>query len=506
MVAATVAPAKAASFVDVFDDDIAFAENYLWIRTKVPVGSSARGGAVRLIPNVAQRYLYENWSHRLLILKARQLGCSTWVQARMFRETATRAGIRSVTVSHDPESTKSLYGMSHTFYENLSASFRPWLRYDSVHYMEFGGLRSSLSISSANKRFSGRGSTTHNVHASELAFWPWPDETLNGILESVPDNPSTNVVIESTPNGAFGYFYELCKAAMEGRGNYRLLFLPWWLDSGYQIPVLPGERIDYDPDELALVTKHGLFPEQIKWRRKKIEDFESRGEGEVFYQEYAEDPESCFLAGGNCYFDSRRLRTILKQCPGSPLRRDGHFYIWHEPVPGREYVMGVDTASGNEGDDYSAAVVRDWRTNERVATLDELIDPFELAEEVVRIGARYNGAMLGIERNGMGLATVGAVGKLGYEHLYWSSPNHCGWTTSQTTRPVMLADLRQEIISEIPPALNDERLVQEMMRFVKGVGVNGVPAAGKGAHDDMVIADAIAGQMRKVDVAGSWVG
>jgi hypothetical protein len=168
--------------------------------------------------------------------------------------------------------------------------------------------------------------------------------------------------------------------------------------------------------------------------------------------------------------------------------------------------MGVDTASGNENDDYCAAVVRDWRTNERVATLNEACDPFELANEVARMGAYYNMALLGIERNGIGMATVGQVGQLGYERLYWASRDHCGWTTSATTRPVMLADLRQDIMTEIPPHINDARLVNEMLRFVKGMGVNGKPEAGSGAHDDLVIADAIAGQMRKVDSGGAWVG
>ena len=292
------------------------------------------------------------------------------------------------------------------------------------------------------------------------------------------------------------------------------MFYPWWWDDGYAVKVEPGETLEYDDDEYALAQKHGLTPKQIKWRRMKLGGFEAQGERELFFQEYPEDPETCFLTSGNCFFDAPFLRSLVLAAPEPLEVRDGNLFIFRHAEPGREYVMGVDTA-GFTGGDCCALVVQDRRTKERVATLKERdMAPFALANAAAKVGAEYNMALVAVERNGVGTSTLEKAVELGYENLYWTrgtggEPRFCGWNTGAANRRVMLADLRQEVADaaagEVEALFNDARLLNEMLHFVKGVGIGAKAEAAPGENDDLIIADAICGQIRDVEGGGGAV-
>ncbi len=77
------------------------------------------GRLVRLEPNRAQRALAANCGGRNIVLKARQLGITTYVAARFFISTITRPGTVSVQVAHDRESAEEIFRIVHRFLENL---------------------------------------------------------------------------------------------------------------------------------------------------------------------------------------------------------------------------------------------------------------------------------------------------------------------------------------------------------------------------------------------------
>src|SRR5512147_1776321 len=118
------------------------------------------------------------------------------------------------------------------------------------------------------------------MHGSEVAFWPDAERIIAGAMQG--GNP--DVVLESTPNGAQGYFYERCMEALRGDGVWSLHFYPWWWDDNYRIPLDVGEQPALIGDENQLVEKFGLSYEQIKWRRSKTKEL-----GRLFIQEYPED-------------------------------------------------------------------------------------------------------------------------------------------------------------------------------------------------------------------------
>jgi hypothetical protein len=85
-----------------------------WLKVR-----NKRGRLVRLRPNRAQQEYERHCGERNIILKARQMGMSTWIAARFFIHTITRPGTLSVQVAHDQRSAEEIFRIVHRFLENL---------------------------------------------------------------------------------------------------------------------------------------------------------------------------------------------------------------------------------------------------------------------------------------------------------------------------------------------------------------------------------------------------
>ena len=78
----------------------------------------------------------------------------------------------------------------------------------------------------------------------------------------------TEVILESTANGAQGEFYRLWKGAIAGENEYVPIFLPWHITPEYRRPAPEG--METTVEEEALIEKWGLDLDQLYWRRLKI--------------------------------------------------------------------------------------------------------------------------------------------------------------------------------------------------------------------------------------------
>ncbi len=81
-----------------------------------------RNKAGLLIPlelNESQKQISRTWKKRNIILKARQLGITTYVAARYFIAAITNPGSVVVQVAHDQRSAEEIFRMVHRFQENL---------------------------------------------------------------------------------------------------------------------------------------------------------------------------------------------------------------------------------------------------------------------------------------------------------------------------------------------------------------------------------------------------
>ncbi len=110
-------------------------------------------------------------------------------------------------------------------------------------------------------------------------------------MQAVPDEPGTEIILESTSNGRQGLFWEMCAAAMRGEGEYILVFIPWFWQKEYRKPVPEG--FEPSSEELAYQQAHSLDLEQIVWRRAKIVELNGIHN---FRREYPATPQEAFSA------------------------------------------------------------------------------------------------------------------------------------------------------------------------------------------------------------------
>ena len=431
----------------------------------------------------AQIELARNRSSRKIILKARQLGATTWVAARFFLRTITHPGTLTVQVAHDQESAEEIFKIVHRFLENLPEPMRLGpLRTSraNVRQIVFPELDSEYRVATAADPNAGRGLTIQNLHCSEVARWPrHAAATLASLRAAVPANGE--IVLESTPNGAAGCFYDEWQRAAES--GYSRHFFPWWHEPAYQLDADPHPLT---AEEIELAQRHGLSSRQIAYRR----DLQSSFRG-LAPQEFCEDAASCFLASGECVFDleviEKRLEFAAQQY--CEQRENGALCVWYPATASRQYIIGVDPAGGGSEGDYSCAQVIDRATGLQCAELRGHFPPQDLARRVTALAVEYNHAQLIIERNNHGHAVLAYLSTTRrYENLYCKGGDP-GWVTTTFTRPLMLESFASAL-SEASSGMNSRTLLEECKTFVRRD--NGSAGAAPGAHDDCIVAMAIA--------------
>ncbi|MGH9586823.1 MAG: terminase [Acidobacteriaceae bacterium] len=455
------------------------AEDLLRIRNR-------SGEHVKLVPNRAQFEFEARRGRQNIVLKARQMGISTWVSGWMFLKTITKKGTLTVQVAHTREAAESLFRMVHRFLEEMPEELqKSALRTSraSARQIIFPKLDSEYRVVSAGNMGAGRGLTINNLHCSEVARWPGDAaETLQGLRAAMP--PTGELVLESTPMGAGGCFWREWQEA----GNTGMVqhFFPWWWEETYVDLAVDEETLSDDERKLRL--EHGLTCAQIGYRRHLLASF--RG---LAKQEYAENANECFLASGECAFERDVIDRRIAQLE-RPIaeRMNGQLQIWLGPVAARKYLVAVDPAGGGSEGDYSAAQVIDVETAWQCAELRCKAGPYELAEEVIKLAMEYNGAEVAVERNNHGAAVLAHLTTAEYPNI-WEQGDQQGWLTSTLTRPRMIGDLDAALV-ESPERFNSERLLRECRTFVRQR--NGKMAAQSGEHDDCVMAMAIALQVR----------
>jgi len=458
------------------------------------------GGFKPLVANAAQREFEKKRGRQNIVLKARQMGMTTWIAARFFLWTVTHPGTLTVQVAHTQAAAEAIFRVVQRMWENLPVELRegPLKRARAnAGQMVFGKIDSEFRVWSAGDVNAGRGLSVQNLHCSEVSRWPGDASmTLAGLRAALA--PEGEMVLESTPNGAYGAFYEeWCRGeglGFRAQGSEVWLgeglvrhFLPWWMEAAYVSEAVPEELLR--EDEAALVARYGLSAAQIGYRRGL-----ERSYGGLRLQEFAEDAETCFKATGACCFEVSAIEERLLDV-GEPIerRRGGALLVWLPPQVGREYVVAVDTAGGGEDGDFAAVQVIDMRTGMQCAELQERLRPAELARVVAELAREYAGALVAVERNNHGAAVIAYLGASErYTKMYRQS-GAVGWLTTSASKPEMVARMGV-LLRESAGMFLSRRLLGECRTFV--AGERGKAAAASGAHDDLVMAMAVAQGVR----------
>jgi len=464
-----------------------------------------------LVANAAQREFERKRGRQNIVLKARQMGMTTWIAGRFFLRTILKPGTLTVQVAHTQAAAEAIFRVVQRMWENLPEDLREGpLRRTRANagQMVFGELDSEFRVWSAGDENAGRGLSIQNLHCSEVSRWPGDaGATLAGLRAALA--PGGEVVLESTPNGAYGAFYEEWCGGVDGVAADRVVetqvpkcegpgapglvdglvrhFLPWWMEPAYVGPVVDVESMS--EEERELVARHGLTGAQVGFRRRL-----ERSYGGLRLQEFAEDAESCFKATGACCFDVEAIEERMAELD-EPLerRRGGALLVWLPAQVGKEYCVAVDTAGGGDDGDFAAVQVVEIATGLQCAELQERLRPSELARVAAELAREYGGAMVAVERNNHGAAVIAYLQTSeGYRRLYRQG-GEVGWLTTSASKPEMVARLGV-LLRESASMFKSRRFLGECRTFVGGE--RGRTSAASGAHDDLVMAMGVAQAVR----------
>lgn len=377
-----------------------FAPKFLIIRTKA-------GQPKPFVFNRAQEYVHRRLENQLketgkvraVLLKGRQQGMSTLIQARYFHKVITSRGKKAFILTHDKEATKNLFTMANRFYDNLEPGLVPVADTANAKELYFKEFDSGYAVGTAGNRAVGRSQTIQLFHGSETGFWQFAEDHAKGIMQAISSEPGTEVILESTANGIGNYFHQRWIAAMGSSSDYQAIFVPWYWQPEY---TSNADGLNFTEEEeylYGLYGDDGLTKEHIAWRRIKISDLSKDYDAglEQFKQEYPFSATEAFLNPiSNVFINARHVVRARKNKvePNGPL------------------IIGVDVAISDQ--DRTAIIRRKGRhayNIERLANHNTM----EICGRLKRIITEERPTRMYIDCIGIGAGVVDRMQEMGYD-------------------------------------------------------------------------------------------
>ena len=460
----------------------------------------------------------------LLVLKGRQQGFTTFVTAYQLACSILNKNFQGYTLADKSDNSEAIFqNKAKVAYSQLPEVLKPTEKYNNRKQLLFEKINSSWAVDTATKDV-GRSRTVNFFHGSECAFWKDGISPIQGALgEAFTKNCIK--IWESTANG-YNDYQKMWKS-----GAHINCFYEWWRTKEYFINFRNDDEkndflrnIDTKKDwiwERLKWLRDGkkLTPEQLYWYWNKHEKYIDK---DLIKQEYPCTPEEAFLLSGKNAFDTAAILSRLEEIP-KPIRtgyfdfkydglkitnvrwvNDKNGYIKLYKLPNQqgftEFCIGGDVAG--EGSDYFVGEVLDAKTGEQVAVLKHQFDSDQYAKQMYCLGKYYKDALIGIEAN-FDSFPIMELQRLGYPKQYTReaqdtytgrTEKRFGFKTTSLTRPTAISKLI-EIVREHCYLLNDRDTLEELLTIVRNE--KGRIEAPEGGHDDMMMALAIAYQVKE---------
>lgn len=491
----------------------------------------------------AQEELFKTAHTWELILKARQLGFSTFIDLLGLDYCLFTKNYSAGIIAQDLESAGAIFATKVVFpYEHLPGYIRSRI---TVKQRQGGSQGGALHFSNGSRirvATSFRSGTLQFLHISELgricAASPLKaKEIKTGSIPTV--HAGSKLFIESTAEGASGLFFDLCKKAEEhahsgiplGAKDFHFRFIPWFTHPKYKAPVpkrglkLSKYFKDYF-DAVESATGYKLSDQQKQWYIETYAKYEEHTK-----QEYPSTPQEAFLTSGRRRFSAIHCMKVEGNCR-KPLmvydvdaetgkftdvrdevnregRSDemqrglmGYLLIWELPDEETDYAIGADVAEGLEHGDRSSLDVCD-ENGEQVAHWYGHVEPDQFAKIIAAVGKFYNKAYVGPERNNHGHATLNTLRDIYPTNRIYTEEYHdrddeheetakIGWLTTRTSKPIIITNLAEDLRLN-RDGINWIGTVSEMNTYV--YDSRGSTNAIDGAFDDQVMSYAIAKEM-----------
>lgn len=460
----------------------------------------------------------------LLILKGRQQGFTTLVTAYQLACSILNRNFQGFTLADTSDNSETIFQNKAKFpYSQIPEVLKPTEKFNNRKQLLFEKLNSSWSVDTATKDV-GRSRTINFFHGSECAFWQYG---IAAVQAAIGEAFTKNCIkiFESTADGFNDY------EKMWSSGSHINCFYAWWRTPEYRIAI-PNEqkrdefihRINSGKEWIWerlrwLRDEKQLQLDQLYWYWNKYDKYLDK---DLIKQEYPCSPQEAFLLSGKTVFDTVAIMYRLEHIP-QPIKtgyfqydydglritniqwvndRNGYIRLYMQPDSPAvtNYCIGGDTAG--DGSDSFVGMVLDARTGQQAAVLKHPFDADQYAKQMYCLGKYYKDALIGIEVN-FDSYPIMELQRLGYENQYvrevldtytHKTEKRFGFRTTSVTRPAIISRL-VEIVRDHTELINDRDTLEELLTITRNE--KGKVEAPEGSHDDMMMALAIAHQIRE---------
>ena len=460
----------------------------------------------------------------LLVLKGRQQGFTTLVTAYQLSATILNRNFQGYTLADKSDNAEAIFQNKAKFpYAQLPDILQPTEKFNNRKQFLFEKINSSWAVDTATKDV-GRSRTVNFFHGSECAFWK---DGIASIQAALGEAFTRNCIkiYESTANG-YNDFQKMWES-----GVHINCFFEWWRTKEYRFD-FPSEEVraeflseinqknEWIHERLRwLRDEKSVTAEQLFWYFKKYEGYLDK---DLIKQEYPCTPHEAFLLSGKNVFDTAAILKQIERVP-RPIKvgyfdykydglhitdikwindRNGYIKIYRLPESPSitEFCIGGDTAG--DGSDAFVGMVLDAKTGEQAAVLKHQFDADQYTKQMYCLGRYYRDALIGIEAN-FDSYPIMELQRLGYPKQYTreavdtytgKTEKRFGFRTTSLTRPTAISRL-VEIVREHTDTICDRETLEELLTIIRNE--KGRIEAPEGGHDDMMMALAIAHQIRE---------
>lgn len=455
-------------------------EKYLYITAKTRDESPDKKIPFQL--NYPQCRLYAEMAEQALagqpvridILKARQIGFSTFIAGFLFIMTMFTPNFHCAVIADEKQHAHNIFRKYQYFYDHLDDSnpyypeivecakqnkgalspltYKPTLKYNKgQEYMETAKGGSILEVLVAGES-AGRSDTYDALHLSECAFFQGNLlPTITAATQTVPAAKRTFIFLETTAKG-FNDYKRLWDEDYGNQGSYKALFVPWFENPAYRDELRPMEKFPVLEDWMQERQEHyKLDDSQMLWYWRRYLD--SHRDRDTMFQEYPFSPVEAFIATGGCVFGAENVATrkqeIYERNPivktglftfggqagymkPTPIDGDidrlkleriafrqtkGGIRFFEEPKKGEPYVLICDPNKEMNEDDVAIQVIDnvDCRQVASFNRDDMMLD--SIAYQIYCLGRYYNDALVSVEM-GTETTVMNFLIRLGYPKLY----------------------------------------------------------------------------------------
>ena len=405
-----------------------------------------------------------------IILKARQLGISTLTAGYALWMMTFHQDKNVLVIATKQEVAKNLVTKVRVMHANLPSWLKQPCVEDNKLNLRYRNGSQIKAVSSGPE--AARSEALSLLILDEAAFIDKIDEIWTASQQTLTTGGSC--IALSTPNGVGNWFHRTWVEAEDATGMFNPIKLHW--------TVHPDRGQEWRDEQDTL-----LGPSNA-----------------------AQECDCDFLTSGTGVIDPIILEKMRKSLCIDPVEKrgiDSNMWVWEQPNYSKDYIVCADVSRG-DGTDYSAFHVIELETLTQVAEYKGRINTKDFGNMLVSVATEYNDALLIVENNNIGWATIQQVIDRDYPNLFYTSKDlqyvdvqhqvtnkHyreekkmvAGFSTTSKTRPLIISKL-EEFFREESVVVRSNRLIDELLTFVY---INNRAQAMNGYNDDLVMSFAI---------------